>query len=281
MYKKFLDPTTDITFKKIFGNKTKTDILIDFLNTVLDRKPGHKITQITFTDPNNHPELIGSKLSIVDIKCVDESGNTYIIEMQVINEANYLDRAQYYAGLEVSRQLERGDAYKKLKPVILIAISNFNLFDNKDYLNHYLILNTKTYKNDLKLLEFHFIELTKFNKKLNELNTVIDQWAYFLKHASEVYDIPKELQDNEAITKAFKVLEQTNFSRAELEAYDKSVDIYRLELGRATEKQDFFEKGVHEKATEIAKKLLNRGTMSLDDISDATGLPIEKLKKLK
>lgn len=280
MYKKFLDPTTDITFKKIFGDKAKTDILIDFLNTILCRAPGTKINKIIIVDPVNHPEVISSKLSIVDIKCRDEAGQTYIVEMQVVNESGYLNRAQYYTCLEVSRQLDKGERYRKLKPVILVAVSNFDLFENNRYLNHYLLLNTETYENDLKLVEFHFIELSKFNKKLEEVNSIVDQWAYFLKHASEVYEVPKELKDNESITKAFRVLEQTNFTRQELEEYDKSIDEYRLELGRTTERQDFFEEGQLAKAIDIAKELLSEN-MSVEKISKITGLPVENIKNLK
>ena len=83
MYRKFLDPTTDLTFKKIFGNQQKTEILIAFLNAILDRKEGNLITKIIIIDPNNHPETIISKQTIVDIKCEDQKGITYIIEMQV------------------------------------------------------------------------------------------------------------------------------------------------------------------------------------------------------
>ena len=33
---KFLDPTNDLAFKKIFGNIKKKNILISFLNAILD-----------------------------------------------------------------------------------------------------------------------------------------------------------------------------------------------------------------------------------------------------
>ncbi len=292
MYRKFLDPTTDITFKKVFGDKRKKDILIDFLNTITQRHNDKRIVDITMVDPNNHPEVISSKLSIVDIKCVDEEGNAYIVEMQVINQAGYLERCQYYTCLEVARQLDRKDLYKKLTPVIFIGIANFILFDNPSYLNHHLILNTHTKKNELTLMEFHFLELEKFTKDLSALDSVIDQWTYFLKNAETLDEIPDELKENEAIVRAFEVLEQAHFTRAELAQYDALIDQYRVEIGRkeaaleeglkkGLEKglEQGLEKGRYEKSLEIAKNLLHHG-MDIKEVSKATGLSIEILKKL-
>lgn len=68
----FLDPTSDIAFKKLFGDKERKNILIDFLNSVLGRVEGEKIVDVTIGDPHNYPKIRGAKFSIVDISCVDQ-----------------------------------------------------------------------------------------------------------------------------------------------------------------------------------------------------------------
>ena len=79
----FLDPTSDMAFKKLFGSIAHKALLIDFLNAVLQREPGDKIVDVIFNDPYNIRETLLSKLSIVDVRCTDEKNNQYIIEVQV------------------------------------------------------------------------------------------------------------------------------------------------------------------------------------------------------
>jgi predicted transposase/invertase (TIGR01784 family) len=224
-------------------------------------------------DPNNHPESIDSKFSIVDIKCVDEQGTAYIIEMQVINQAGYLERCQYYTCFEIARQLDKSDPYKKLTPVIFVGVANFALFDNPRYISHHRVLDTATHENELTLMEFHFLELTKFKKNLDAIDSVIDQWAYFLKHAGEVDEIPSELKENKEIVRAFEILEQAKFTKQELGIYNALVDQYRTEVGR-------IDIALETKSIEIAKKLLAHG-IDLETIKESTDLSIDLLKKLK
>lgn len=274
---KFLDPTTDLTFKKVFGSEKTKDILISFLNSVLERKSGEKITSVYIQDPHNHPEIIASKSSIVDLKCEDEKKNQYIIEMQVIRQPDYAERCQYYANLESSKQLDAGQRYKKLTPVIFIGVLKFNMFESPNYLSHHKMLNIETLEHGLKLTEYHFIELPKFEKKIDKLENIIDQWAFFFQNAGNLEIVPDEFKKNKEIVHAFKVLETSNYTKSERNAYDKLVDEMRLEKARY---EDAIEEGNIEKAQDIAKKLLKRN-FDLKEISELTGLDIEEIKKLK
>src|SRR5277367_7112016 len=121
----FLDPTNDIAFKKLFGNQNKKEVLINFLNNVLERPKGEKIVSVTINDPNNYPEFVEpvnpeepieqannskqkkqkkptynkSKYSIVDVSATDQAGKNYIIEVQVSYQDGYGERAQYYSSV--------------------------------------------------------------------------------------------------------------------------------------------------------------------------------------
>src|SRR5215510_2822869 len=71
---KFLNPTTDIAFKKLFGDRNRTNLTISFLNSILERQEGQLITQVTINDNANIPPLISGKKSFVDINCFDQEG---------------------------------------------------------------------------------------------------------------------------------------------------------------------------------------------------------------
>lgn len=273
---KFLNPTIDLTFKKIFGTESTKDILISFLNGVLERKEGERITTVNIKDPHNHPTIMTSKRPVVDLKCEDEKNNNYIIEMQVVNQSDYAERCQYYVSEEIAKQLASGEEYKKITPVIFIGVLKFEMFENSEYLSHHKILNIKTLENNLKLAQYHFIELPKFNKEIDSLENIIDQWTFFLKEAESLEMIPEQLKENKAIVHAFKILETSNYSRAELDAYNRLIDDLRTEKSRISG-------ALEEKRIEIAKKLLEFN-VALDIIIKSTGLTkeeIEKIKKLK
>ena len=138
----FLDPKSDMVFKKLFGTIAHKNILMSFLNSVLERAEGEQIIDVVINDPSNVAETPLSKTSIVDVRCTDQRNNQYIIEMQVITQKDYAARAQYYSSLALSRQLASGERYHNLVPVIFVGILDFNLFESPDYIHHHLILNT-------------------------------------------------------------------------------------------------------------------------------------------
>ena len=288
----FLDPTSDIAFKKIFGSTAHKNILIDFLNAVLERAPGEKIVDVIFNDPYNTPETLLSKLSIVDVRCTDEKKNQYIVEVQVEKQSDYAARAQYYSSLALSRQLAKTEKYAQLVPVIFIGIINFNLFSTQNYVSHHLILDTTTHEHALKHLEFHFIELDKFNKNLEELVHILDKWIYFLKNADSLRTIPENFKQYQPLHEAFSLLEQGNWSKKELDEYDAYIDSIRsaesildtarnegLLKGKIEGKIEGKLEGEKTKALAIAKNLLD--VLDIQTIALKTGLSKEEIETLK
>lgn len=275
----YLSPKSDVAFKKLFGNIAHKNILISFLNSVLKRPEHLKIIDVTINDPANTPDRPSSKYSIVDLRCTDQNGHQHIVEMQVIDQKDYAIRAQYYAAIALARQLNSGELYKQLVPVIFIGILDFNLFNSKNYLSHQLILDNETHVHDLKHLEFHFIELPKFTKTETQLDNILDKWVYFLKNAEVLQKIPAALRETE-FTDAFDILARSNWSNQELLAYDQYLDIWRSEASRIdTAEAKGAAKGEHKKAIEIAKQLLD--ILDITTIAQKTGLSIEQVKTLK
>ena len=276
----FLDPTSDLAFKKLFGNAAHKNILIDFLNAVLERKPGEKIVDVVFNDPYNTPETPLSKLSIVDVRCTDEKKNQYIIEVQVDKQFDYAIRAQYYSSLALSRQLSKKEPYEKLVPVIFVGILDFNLFKTDNYLSHHLLLDTQTHVQEPSHFEFHFIELKKFTKTLDQLFTVLDRWIYFLEHADTFHTIPIKLKEFPIVHEAFTVIEQGNWSKKELEEYDVYLDSIRSAASILdTACQEGEARGRLEEKIILVKKLFAAG-VSKEIIMETTALTKEEFEKI-
>ncbi len=224
MLSKFLDPKNDVAFKKIFGTEKNKDILIHFLNDMITFKEGWKINEVTFLKNNLDPETAAQKTSLVDILCKDEKENYYIVEMQVAREKGFEKRAQYYASKAYTSQMFVAGEYHQLKEVIFLAIANFVMFPKKqEYKSDHVILDKKSYENDLKDYSFTFVELPKFKKDIDHLSNVIEKWCYFFKHAEETSDedLKKLIGQDRIIGKAYKELNRFSWNEKELHTYDQ------------------------------------------------------------
>ena len=182
---KFLDPKNDVAFRRIFGTEKNKDILIHFINDVLELKNGDRIKDVTFLPTIQIPEIAAKKQSIIDVLCKDENGVQLIIEMQVSPQEGFEKRAQYYAAKAYSRQLNKGSGegarYIDLKAVIFIAIIDNIIFKDKIfYKSDHIILDKESYAHDLQDFSFTFIELPKFKitdiDLLTNLTDLVGVW---------------------------------------------------------------------------------------------------------
>lgn len=161
MVSKFLNPKNDVAFRKIFGTESNKDILIHFINDILELKDDDKIEEVEYLATVQNPDIAYAKESVVDVLCRDKNGIEIIVEMQVSPEKGFEKRAQYYASKAYSKQLERGGGdkgkYHNLKEVIFIAISDYVMFKNKEaFKSDHVILDRVTYENDLQDFSFTF-----------------------------------------------------------------------------------------------------------------------------
>lgn len=289
---KFADPKNDLAFKKIFGDSNHKNILISFLNSVLDFKGLQTIVDVSLANPYQVPKILELKETILDIKATNKNGDNFIVEMQKKDLGDFTKRSLYYTSKAYISQLPKGNDYTVLKKVYFIGILNFKIFDNENFISRHLIINQETNQQDLDDFEFSFIELPKFKKELNELTSILDKWIYFIKNASDLSIIPEQYKDNEEFKDAFNIAIQTTWNTKELEIYDymslKEFDelnalktAERKGIAQGIEKgiEQGIEKGIEQEKINIAKSLLD--VLDNETIALKTGLNIEKIKELR
>ena len=301
---KFANPINDIAFKKIFGDKNHSEILISFLNSALDFKGDNKIKSITIANPYQIPKIEELKNTILDINAIDNKDNHFVVEMQVEKDKEFAKRSLYYTSKSYVNQIDKGEEYTKLKKVYFIGILDFAIFENENYISRHLILDERTKKQELKDFEFTFIELKKFNYDLSKCDTIIKKWVYFIKNASSFEMIPQEYENISEFKTAFEIAKQYNWSKEEMKIYDyvfmqdwkaqSIIDTAKedgwnegnkagmengLKEGIKEGIKEGMETGSQKEKIEIAKNLLD----ILDDktISIKTGLSIDDVKQLR
>lgn len=273
---KFVDIKNDVAFRKIFGNENRKEVLISFLNAVLLLKENQKIVNVDILTPYQLPDIRGGKVTIVDVKAKDQNDKIYIVEMQVADVEGFDKRVLYYASKSYSAQIERGDQYEKLNPTYFIGILDFEVTKNSNYISRHKIIDIETNENYIKDIEFNFIELPKFTKNVNELESVVDQWVYFLKNAENLNVVPENLKD-EGLKFAYEDADKHNWSKAELEAYDYVLMREQDDRGRLT---FALKKEKMQNQLEFAEKLIKKN-ISTEEISEYTGLAITDIEKLR
>ncbi|MCL1472813.1 Rpn family recombination-promoting nuclease/putative transposase [Argonema antarcticum] len=270
----FINPKTDFAFKKIFGSEQSKDILISFLNAILyDGNP--TIEDLEILNPYLAPKIRGIKDTYLDVKAKITGNKTVIIEMQVLNIEGFEKRILYNAAKAYSIQLDSGEDYTLLNPVIALTITDFEMFPNLDKVISRFVLKEQDYLVDYLIydIELVFVELPKFNKELDDLETLTDKWIYFLKSARSLQTVPETMGEVPEIYKAFEIANQANLNREELE------DLQKREIF-IQDQRNAVKKAVKQNAAEIAKRLFDIG-LNEETISQTTGLSLEEVQSLK
>ena len=289
---KFVDIKNDIAFRKIFGNENKTEILISFLNAVLELPKGKKIKKIEIKNPYQLPEIKDLKSSILDVRVTDEREISYIVEMQVEEPDGFDKRVQFYTARQYSKQIEKGDDYPKLNQVIFIGILDFIFFDDDNYITRHRTVNVRTQNCTLNGMEYNFIELPKFIKELKNCKSLIDKWIYFIKNAPNLDVIPADLKDD-GLKHAYEDAYRHNWTKEELEAYlyaemrrqdekGKTELAIKKAVKKAIEKavEKAIEKTKEEEKNENAIKGIKAGYPN-EIIHTITGLNVNQINELR
>lgn len=278
MASRYLDPTNDVAFKKIFSSKER---LTDFLNAVLRLEEGCKITELAFIPQEELPSFSIGRRSLLDIKCTDQSGKVYIVEMQNKSQDHFLNRAQCYASHAYVSQAIRGATHAGLMPVILLVLTKHKLFDdNIDCISYHTTIESKTKKRYLFALSYVFIELPKFNKADSELSSNEDAWLHFFARWSQDKEPPATIGDQQVLD-AYKAIEQFNWSEAEYDAYFRArlaseADDLEVEGKVAKGREKGREEGREEERLMIARSMKAQG-IPINIITECTGLSVDKI----
>ena len=223
---RFINPFTDFGFKKIFGQEYNKDLLIDFINAILSLKS--PVVDVTYGSQEKLPPTVEDRKSIVDIYCESQNGDKFIVEMQKTKQLFFKDRSLLYASYPIVQQAKKGEWNYKLSPVYVIAVLDFEYEDeaNSDkYIHDVRLIDVVTNKLFYEKLRLLYIEMPRFKKKLEELETNEDKWLYFLKNLPDMNEIPTELNVG-VFPKAFEQAEIANYTHEEYNAYIASLDYY-------------------------------------------------------
>jgi predicted transposase/invertase (TIGR01784 family) len=277
---KYINPFTDYGFKRLFGEEPNKNLLLDFLNELLKEEQG-KITELEYLKNENLASTELNRKAIFDLYCTNENGEKFIVELQKTKQKFFKDRTIYYSTFPIREQAVTGSDWNfELKKVYTIAILDFVFDEDKN--------EPDKFRYDVKLTEqetkevfydkltFIYLEMPKFNKKIDELETRFDKWLFVLKNLHKLDRIPEKLKES-IFLQLFETAEISKFSRKEYQNYEDSLKYYRdLKNSLDTAKEE----GKIEGKIEIAKNMILK-ELDISLISEITGLTEKEIKELK
>ncbi|TAG94775.1 MAG: Rpn family recombination-promoting nuclease/putative transposase [Oscillatoriales cyanobacterium] len=279
----FINPKTDFGFKKIFASPQSKEVLMSFLNAMLyNGEP--TITDLEIIDPYAAPAITGLKDTYLDVKAKITGGITVIIEMQVINVDAFTKRVMYNAAKTYSTQLKPREGYSKLVPLIALTITDFVLFENtKKFLSHFVFKEVEENFEYYREIELVFLELPKFNQKLEQVENLLESWVYFLKNAPNLEEVPDILASFPEIRTAFNIANRSALSLKELEGLEKREMFFEDQRGAVIKgMQEGRQEGLIEgQQTLILRQIARRaGEISPESQTRILELSPEKLNDL-
>jgi len=280
---KYINPFTDYGFKRLFGEEPNKDLLLDFLNELLKEEQG-KITELTYLKNENLALTELNRKAIFDLYCTNERGEKFIVELQKTKQKFFKDRTVYYSTFPIREQAVQGSEWNfELKKVYTIAILDF-IFDhdkNKPVKFRYDVklsdIETKEVFYDK--LTFIYLEMPKFKKTAEELDTRFEKWLFILKNLHKLDRIPEKLKEG-IFLKLFETAEIAKFTIEESRNYEDSLKYYRdIKNSLDTAKEEGKKEGLKEGKEEVAKNLLKIG-VDIETIIKSTGLTKTDIEKL-
>lgn len=217
-----IDPKVDYAFKRLFGRQQNQDLLVDLINAVLQEPAERRVVGLEILNPFQDKDFLEDKLSVLDIKARDQSGRQFNIEMQMLAFAAFRPRVLYYWARLHQSQLEEGADYGVLRPTLTICFVNSVLFPELPGWQG--IFELREREQGVRFSEqllIHVLELPKFVCRVEELQTPLERWLYFLRHGEELDPdhLPATLQDP-VIKRAVEELRMMSQSELERERYE-------------------------------------------------------------
>jgi len=276
---RYINPFTDYGFKKLFGEEPNKDLLIDFLNVLLKEEQG-EIIDLTYLKTEHLGSTELDRRAIFDLYCENTKGEKFIVELQKTKQNFFKDRTVYYSTFPIREQGKRTDWNFELKAVYTIGILDFVFDEDKNEPSKYRydikLSDIETKKVFYDKLTFIYLEMPKFNKTIEQLESRFDKWLFILKNLHRLDRVPDKLRER-VFEKLFETAEIARFNQDQVRSYEDSLKYYRdLKNSLDTARDEGREEG----KLIVAQNALKQG-FSIDVIISLTGLSAIEIEKIK
>jgi predicted transposase/invertase (TIGR01784 family) len=288
--KRFINPFTDMAFKRLFGQDKHKNILMGFLNTLFEGEL--KIEDITYEDKEQVGEDDDSRTIIFDILCTTKEGEHIIVEMQNRSQPNFKERSIYYMSSAIINQGLKGNWDYDIKAVYGVFFMNFISTAIKPRLRNDVVFAYKDsgeqFSDKMRMV---YITIPLMTKKEDECVNNFERWIYVMKNMEHLTEIPYK----DIIAEMLNFEEVADYESLKGDArrkYERDLKRYRDNLsciqgareeglaeGIAEGREEGRMEGRKEEKRQIALAL-KQSNVSINIITNCTGLTPDEIAQL-
>jgi predicted transposase/invertase (TIGR01784 family) len=209
--------------------------------------------------------------------------------MQREPDNDLIKRLVLYLTRMFTRQYKSSKGLNELYPVIVIAIANSipELQHINRYRSAHFLCDDETHVREIKELGLILIDLSKFDKKEDEVKTNEEKWLLFFKIIGSAETLPAPFQTGEfkEACDLLNLMTKDTMYRMEYENVVTGIESMKhnkqIEREKAEAKAKLEGEAIGERKAKIefAQRLLAEG-MTVDQVAKLTGISIEDIQKL-
>lgn len=270
----------------MFGVEGNEDILIGFLNAVLQSSIDEEIKSLHLDDPHLPREQKDDKLSILDLRATLNSGIKINIEIQVRDKKDMIERSLFYWSGMYYSQMTQGMKYTELRPTICINIVDFILFpEEKEFHNVNTVMNIKSKRIITENMQLHFLEIPKViqewqGERMDPWEDSLARWLLlFPAHEDERLTTILEaiaMEKDPVLKKAIEDWERLSSDKEFLRLYwarEKEIK------DRISEIETAEEKAAKEAKIQLIQNMIKVG-VPIEKVAEAAELSVEEVNKI-
>jgi predicted transposase/invertase (TIGR01784 family) len=270
---RFISILSDYGFKATFGNEADTTFLRKALQALIDSSIPIKFVEFVKNDIS--AITIDSRSGIYDIACIDENDNHFIVEMQLSEYPEFIQRMKFYALHRFNTLVKKGEyKFENLPKIYCIGILAKSIFSQiVDYHNIAVLRNAKNETIDDQMT-FVTVELDKFGKQENEIENDLDKLIYTMKNlhtVTEISQFPK-FWNEDWLKKAISEVDLRNMTAEQKLSYEMAISANALAVKNENKK---IEDAKRTLKIEAVTKALKRAKLSIEEIAEDNNVNID------
>ena len=182
-----------------------------------------KIVDLSYLPLEQLCVLPNDKNAVIGVCCKNSEGSYVLVEIQNALPVFIKARSLFHSMSFIGNLAPQGFFDNKIKTVYTITLLGCTLDDDsKSYLHEVVLYDKALQAQFIDNLAYNYLELPKFTKNEDELETIQDKWMYAIKNLKDLKDKPSSLTET-VFTRFFEIAKIDNFSEKEKAAYQSSL----------------------------------------------------------
>ena len=270
---RFISILSDYGFKVTFGNESDTTFLKKALQALIESPV--PIISIEFVKNEMAALTSDSRSGIYDLACTDEKGNHFIVEMQLGDYPEFIQRMKFYALHRFNTLVKKGKyKFENLPKIYCIGILAIDIFPQIEDCHN--VATLKNNKNEIidDQTTFITVELAKFTKQLPDIQTDLDKLIFTMKalHSNTIPTQYPQFWDEEWLDKAIQELDTRAMNPEERLQFEMTISANALAVKNEQKK---IAKGILEAKIESITKSLKRGKLTIEEIAEDHSVDVD------